>query len=189
MQNFKLTSNFTLNDYLVIMAGTNDLLSNTPINWSLLYNTLNNTQNTNTILIGTLFQDHKPFYNDNVFKLNTLMNDVSQMYTNSTFVEPNVLISRNDITGYGLHLKKSGKFKIFKQVVNYITSKRNFIHNKQNNELDKINNYHQLSLNSQTLFKEILPSQSCGLNNIEINNTKTASKNPFLEKTIQIKTH
>lgn len=116
----QLTSNFTLNDHVIIMAGSNDVLNNTTVDTNFIKNSLDTINHTNTIIVGAFFRQNYFNHNFKTCELNAFFKNISNSLKNSQFIEPNTIINYSDMTSFGLHLNKNGKHKLMKCVANYI---------------------------------------------------------------------
>lgn len=110
----KLSQDFTKNDYVVILAGSNDALNNKAITLELLTNIKKQLNHTNYKIFTTPFWDNHLDYNSMVLQNNL------RMY--STFVNASVLINSGsiltptDFTKHGLHLNLTGKRKLMENI-------------------------------------------------------------------------
>lgn len=116
----ELTKDFGANDYVIVMAGSNNVLNNSPVTITSVISTLKCVKHTNTVLIGAPFWQNKTMYNNNIYLLNSLLYDTSKSFPNVDFFEPNIIINNSHMTAHGLHLNKRGKYKLFNRIAQYI---------------------------------------------------------------------
>ncbi|XP_026687231.1 uncharacterized protein LOC113471941 [Diaphorina citri] len=105
----QLTKNFTKNDIIFILAGSNDvpLLTLQQIEKEFQY-LRNRSQETNIIISSIPFKFHKTKHNSNIFATNQSLLSLSVKY-NFFYFECNFFLSRRMYTRHGLHFNKFGK--------------------------------------------------------------------------------
>lgn len=119
----KLTKNFTKQDYVILLAGSNNASSKKFITKSFLQHLKNSLSHTNIIFIFTPFWKYHTDFNTTVLQNNL---DIYASFRNSaTFIDPNTFLSVEEFTRHGLHLNYNGKLKIFNKVKDVITNNKN----------------------------------------------------------------
>lgn len=156
----KLTKDFTFNDHVVLMAGTNDILKNTLISEQIVKNTLHKLSHTNVMIIGTLFWQNKSHFNYNVFLQNSLLDHISTNYNNVLFSDPNILVQYSDMSSHGLHLNKKGKFKIMSRIAKFIDK------NISSDKIKNNNPVHGKSISTDAIHDLKIPKIISPISNI-----------------------
>lgn len=104
---------FDRNDFIILMAGTNDIHKNTDT--ALLIeefeSKIKHCGNTNIILSAIPFRYDVPFLNPKIIKLNKNLENLAKKYSYVHFLQLNEL-NKGCYTSFGLHLNKLGKSKL-----------------------------------------------------------------------------
>lgn len=119
----KLTTDFTKNDAVVIMAGTND--SNLAFFETSVKNIMEICAKTNLFLCTIPYRYDKPILNNLIFEMNKLLYDLSSIY-NFKVIDLNIFLKPADYTKYGLHLNICGKYKIGDVIAQFLNNLLNF---------------------------------------------------------------
>lgn len=108
-----ISRGLTRQDYFIIMAGTNDLLANSPLHESTLRATLDNLKHTNTFFVGVPYWYGKAEHNENVAQFNFMADKVIEDYDYVMYVETSYIFSRSEMTKHGLHMNFNGKKALY----------------------------------------------------------------------------
>lgn len=114
----KLFSNFTTDDYAIIMTGTNDILSNSNVSKN-VYDAIKYLYNRcNLIYISVPYWYGKHSLNERIYEHNNRMFDFFKNTIKNVdcFIDINALINAGDKTKHGLHLNIMGKHKLFAHI-------------------------------------------------------------------------
>ncbi|KAK5638780.1 hypothetical protein RI129_013075 [Pyrocoelia pectoralis] len=115
----ELTTEFSCDDFVIILAGSNNGLKGTKFDPVFLTKICEVKNKTNLILISTPFHHNKPLLNNFIYENNdTIFNHLnSDSLYNYKYIDINSLVSTNDFTKHGLHLRYNGKLKLLKHVI------------------------------------------------------------------------
>lgn len=118
------SENFSCKDFVIIMAGTNDINKNTEMKLLVdeFEKTIKKCANTNIILSALPYRYDAPYLNSKIMKLNKLLENLANKFFNVYFLQLSEL-NRDCYTFHGLHLNKLGKYKLasmIKNLMNYI---------------------------------------------------------------------
>jgi len=113
-----ITNDFGRNDFVVIMAGVNDILKSRRLTKQKILDVLKVLSNTNTIIISIPFCPRRHVLNNFIFEANLTLYEAiaSANHHNVFFVDSNSVIDFGGMTREGLHLNRSGKWLLFQCV-------------------------------------------------------------------------
>lgn len=120
-----LTADFDKQDYVIVMAGINDILSFHQITRKKLENVLRILTHTNIVFVSIPYWPGRRVLNNIIYQANSnIYNEIMAASPGHTvfFVDVNYLIDFTHMTRSGLHLRFSGKHLVF----NYISDIINF---------------------------------------------------------------
>lgn len=115
---FKLTTDFTKNDYIVIIGGANNALKGNIINQDFLRNLKQPLAKTNTLLLSVPYWYGRNILNNIIYNINCNLYKTLHQYLK--YVDINGIVSRTDYTRHGLHLNHRGKMNIFNYIAKII---------------------------------------------------------------------
>lgn len=116
----KLTSDFTKEDYVIILAGSNNALKGSKVDMNFIKNWKPVLEKTNIILLSVPYWHGRQILNKFIFDINCHLYDMIKGFPLAKFVDINKIVSETDYTRHGLHLNGRGKRKIYSYVANLI---------------------------------------------------------------------
>lgn len=125
-----LIENCSINDFVVLLGGTNDIGECKPSQFSItqgLKAFLSLNVNTNVIINSIPYRYDTNQFNDNIFYANMVITRLVREYKGPlklSYGELNTILRRNHFTRHGLHLNKAGKRVLAKNIVHTISSRR-----------------------------------------------------------------
>lgn len=153
------TCDFGSSDYVLIMAGINDILQFQQITKEKISHLLSVLQHTNTFVLSIPYWQGRDVLNNLIFEANNniyrAVNDVEASQS-AKFIDVNSLINYSHMTRAGLHVKLSGKRVVFKYISEIIMHDRSISNNKHHSNLIYINPCNgEGDIPSQTNFLEV----------------------------------
>lgn len=116
----QLTKDFSKEDYIIIIGGTNNALTGAHLNRDFLEKVCNCFNKTNVILCAVPFWLNRPILNEFINSVNMEMYNIFSKVDRFHYADSNVFLSHNDYTRHGLHLNIKGKNKLFSWIKFYI---------------------------------------------------------------------
>ncbi|KAG8307223.1 hypothetical protein J6590_026786 [Homalodisca vitripennis] len=113
----EITKVLTSSDYLLVMAGTNNVeKSGVKQLMSDVHTLINNTKHT-TLLLATLPMRHDRWELDqNITKINAKLENISEVHDGTVKLLPLHLLPRHMFTAHGLHMNRRGKNRVAEMI-------------------------------------------------------------------------
>ncbi|KAF2888923.1 hypothetical protein ILUMI_17250 [Ignelater luminosus] len=125
-----MTSNLTSEDFLIILAGSNNALDGKTVTTDNL-STISNIENTNVIIIAVPYWKGRPVLNEFIYKINLqIYNELVVGKQNFSLFDINTIMNKTDFTYHGRHLNSKGKKKLSFRLSQLITQTERSISNK-----------------------------------------------------------
>ena len=112
----ELTKNFDEFDYVIVLAGANNVLINRHLSKAFLRRLQNSLKHTNLVLVSVPFFNKNDNYNRAAYQLNCTLHQLTEHSGTTHYVEVNSLITGDMMTRHGLHMKLAAK----KIVMSYV---------------------------------------------------------------------
>ncbi|KAG8306118.1 hypothetical protein J6590_055092, partial [Homalodisca vitripennis] len=120
----EITKGLTSSDYLLVMAGTNNVeKSGVKQLMSDVHTLINNTKHT-TLLLATLPMRHDRWELDkNITKINVELENTIEVYDDTVKLLPLHLLPPHMFTAHGLHMNRRGKNRVAEMIKNLAMKK------------------------------------------------------------------
>lgn len=122
-----LTKSFTMDDYVVLLAGANNILKNQDVSTSVISSLIASVPKTNLILLSIPYWKGHAVYNNLVHKLNCRLFQYATETDRGQYIrylDINSVINERQMTRHGLHMTIRAKNIIMKCVASAINSFR-----------------------------------------------------------------
>lgn len=120
----KLTKSFTMSDYVLLCAGTNNALRSLAIEKNQICKLFNSLSHTNFVVFSVPYCFNKMTYNELVYKFNCDLYGIVSLSNNFIFIDVNQL----HINNFGIHLSKTNKSKIIRHVLEKYIANTDYIY-------------------------------------------------------------
>ncbi|KAF2897377.1 hypothetical protein ILUMI_08798 [Ignelater luminosus] len=125
-----MTSNLTSEDFLIILAGSNNALDGKTVTTDNL-STISNIENTNVIIIAVPYWKGRSVLNEFTYNINLqIYNELVVGKQNFSLFDINTIMNKTDFTFHGRHLNSKGKKKLSFRLSQLITQTERSISNK-----------------------------------------------------------
>ncbi|XP_049946957.1 uncharacterized protein LOC126457569 [Schistocerca serialis cubense] len=116
-----LTSDFNLDDAVIILAGINDIRkkNNFIPDLEKLTAALDHTK---LLLCTVPYCYDKPEVNETVYRFNEYIMNLSSNFVNVKVIDVNLFLQRPDYTNHGLHLNKTGKLRLCRNIASSVSN-------------------------------------------------------------------
>lgn len=127
-----LTRDLSMQDFVIIMAGTNDIIRKRTVSNELIERTVNSLSHTNAIFVTVPFMNIKENLNDRIYFHNYRLYEYLRTIDrpNLNFLDVNEYISENEKHSDGIHLNRKGKVKLLAHISEYIVECCDYFENK-----------------------------------------------------------
>lgn len=116
-----LSADMDKHDYVIIMAGNNDILKGTSIKKDNLNKCLNNLKHTNSIVCSIPFSKNKPILNHLVYEANVILYEAAKNHNKDVwFFDVNKILKFHHFQIHGIHLNNNGKITLCRFLINII---------------------------------------------------------------------
>lgn len=106
----KLTQNFTKNDVVILIGGTNDELVN--FNFTVIDHLINSTMHTNVLLASVPYRYDDRNRNYSIYQFNKRLMERIAPVDHIHYIDINYNMTRAEYTRHGLHFNNKGKILI-----------------------------------------------------------------------------
>ena len=114
----RLCAGFSYGDYVVVMAGLNNVLRNVAPNFKVINRRLMQARRTNIILATIPYCSRDAELNTSIYSYNSMFYNyiTSNIKKSFLYLDVNTVIRSNDIVRNSIHLNKNGIYKLYKCV-------------------------------------------------------------------------
>lgn len=122
----ELGRKFNKNDFIIIMAGVNNAIKGKSLNDEQLIRMFTELSHTNVICVSAPYWYGRKVLNHFIYKINnSIFNAIQNSNEQVLFLDSNSFLIKKNYNSNGLHLTRSGKFKLCKNIANVILNSNN----------------------------------------------------------------